>query len=177
MARRWFGRDRPARTFFGGIRIRLFGMILLVALPLMGAVGVSLYRIALGFLLGTVVGVPVGLAMGLFRPVLIFLEPYVQFFRFVPPVAWIIPAILWFGIGETPKVALVALGVALALVRAPKEDDGRFIGDVFEIDWARANPVRPRRFVRREAVVREAVGPVPPAGYKRVPLSELLKDD
>jgi diguanylate cyclase (GGDEF)-like protein/PAS domain S-box-containing protein len=44
MARRWFGRDRPARTFFGGIRIRLFGMILLVALPLMGAVGVSLYR-------------------------------------------------------------------------------------------------------------------------------------
>ena len=44
MARRWFGRNRPARAFFGGIRIRLFGMILLVALPLMGAVGVSLYR-------------------------------------------------------------------------------------------------------------------------------------
>jgi NitT/TauT family transport system permease protein len=70
-------------------------------------VGVSLYRIALGFLLGTVVGVPVGLAMGLFRPVLIFLEPYVQFFRFVPPVAWIIPAILWFGIGETSKIFLI----------------------------------------------------------------------
>ncbi|HEV2954550.1 MAG TPA: EAL domain-containing protein [Xanthobacteraceae bacterium] len=44
MARRWFGRNRPARALFGGIRIRLFGMILLVALPLMGAVGVSLYR-------------------------------------------------------------------------------------------------------------------------------------
>jgi len=70
-------------------------------------VGVSLYRIAFGFLLGMLVGVPLGLAMGLFRPVLIFLEPYVQFFRFVPPVAWIIPAILWFGIGETSKIFLI----------------------------------------------------------------------
>ena len=41
---RWVGSNRPARAFFGGIRIRLFGMILLVALPLMSAVGVSLYR-------------------------------------------------------------------------------------------------------------------------------------
>src|ERR1043166_9210985 len=44
MARRWFGRNRPARALFGGIRIRLFGMLLLVALPLIGAVSVSLYR-------------------------------------------------------------------------------------------------------------------------------------
>jgi NitT/TauT family transport system permease protein len=57
--------------------------------------------------LGTLVGVPVGLAMGMFRPVRVFLEPYVQFFRFVPPVAWIIPAILWFGIGETSKIFLI----------------------------------------------------------------------
>jgi NitT/TauT family transport system permease protein len=70
-------------------------------------VGVSLVRIAIGFTLGTLVGVPVGLAMGLFRPVAIVLEPYVQFFRFVPPVAWIIPAILWFGIGETSKIFLI----------------------------------------------------------------------
>jgi NitT/TauT family transport system permease protein len=70
-------------------------------------IGVSLGRIAVGFVLGTLVGVPVGLAMGLFRPVLIFLEPYVQFFRFVPPIAWLIPAILWFGIGETSKVFII----------------------------------------------------------------------
>jgi NitT/TauT family transport system permease protein len=70
-------------------------------------VGVSLVRIAAGFVAGTLVGVPVGLAMGLFPPVLVFLEPYVQFFRFVPPVAWIIPAILWFGIGETSKIFLI----------------------------------------------------------------------
>jgi len=44
MPRRWRGRNRPTGALFGGIRIRLFGMILLVALPLMGAVGVDLYR-------------------------------------------------------------------------------------------------------------------------------------
>jgi len=70
-------------------------------------VGVSLARITVGFLLGTLVGVPLGLCMGLFRPVLIVLEPYVQFFRFVPPVAWIIPAILWLGIGERSKIFLI----------------------------------------------------------------------
>ena len=70
-------------------------------------VGVSLSRIAVGFVLGCGVGVPLGLAMGLFRPVAVVFEPYVQFFRFVPPVAWIIPAILWFGIGETSKIFLI----------------------------------------------------------------------
>jgi diguanylate cyclase (GGDEF)-like protein/PAS domain S-box-containing protein len=44
MRRRWFGRDRPTLALFGGIRIRLFGMILLVVVPLMGAVGVQLYH-------------------------------------------------------------------------------------------------------------------------------------
>src|SRR5580700_436188 len=44
MSRRWFGRNRRTRALFGGIRIRLFGMILLVVVPLMGAVGVDLYR-------------------------------------------------------------------------------------------------------------------------------------
>lgn len=70
-------------------------------------VRVSLVRIAVGFAIGTVVGVPVGLAMGLFTPVLVALEPYVQFLRFVPPIAWLIPAILWFGIGEISKTFLI----------------------------------------------------------------------
>lgn len=70
-------------------------------------VRVSLERIAVGFALGVTVGVPLGLAMGLFRPVRIFFEPYVQFFRFVPAIAWLVPAILWFGIGEMSKIFLI----------------------------------------------------------------------
>jgi hypothetical protein len=59
-------------------------------------------------------------------------------------------------------------------------DDERiaaYYTEAFEIDWERANPIRPRRFVKEEMVIREAVGAKPPAGYRRVRLSELLKED
>ena len=56
------------------------------------------------------------------------------------------------------------------------KDIASYFAEAFEIDWARANPLKPRRFVRSEAVVREAVGATPP-GYQRVRLSDWLKDD
>jgi len=70
-------------------------------------IAVSVRRIAIGFVLGCVVGVPLGLAMGLFPLVRAFCDPVVQFLRFVPPIAWLIPAIMWFGIGETSKIAII----------------------------------------------------------------------
>ena len=74
---------------------------------LLADIGVSLRRIAIGFSLGCIVGVPLGLAMGLFPLVRAFCEPVVQFLRFVPPIAWLIPAIMWFGIGETSKILII----------------------------------------------------------------------
>lgn len=68
---------------------------------------VSLGRIAIGFCLGCAAGIPLGLAMGAFLPVRLLLNPVVQFFRFVPPIAWLIPAIMWFGIGEVSKIAII----------------------------------------------------------------------
>jgi phosphatidylserine/phosphatidylglycerophosphate/cardiolipin synthase-like enzyme len=56
------------------------------------------------------------------------------------------------------------------------EEVAEYFTEAFEIDWNRANPVRPKRF-RREAVVLEAVGDAPPPGFERVPLSELLQED
>lgn len=68
---------------------------------------VSLQRIAIGFGFGCAVGIPLGLAMGLYRPVHVIFDPYVQFLRFVPPIAWLIPAIMWFGIGEVSKILII----------------------------------------------------------------------
>lgn len=70
-------------------------------------IAVSVRRIAIGFVLGCLVGVPLGLAMGLFPIVRAFCDPVVQFLRFVPPIAWLIPAIMWFGIGETSKTLII----------------------------------------------------------------------
>jgi ABC-type nitrate/sulfonate/bicarbonate transport system permease component len=74
---------------------------------LLADIAVSLRRIAIGFSLGCIVGIPLGLAMGLFPLARAFCEPLVQFLRFVPPIAWLIPAIMWFGIGETSKILII----------------------------------------------------------------------
>lgn len=67
----------------------------------------SLARILTGFLIGSAVGAPIGLAIGAFRPVRDWIEPYVQFFRFIPSIAWLTPAVIWFGIGETSKIFII----------------------------------------------------------------------
>jgi PLD-like domain/Trypsin-like peptidase domain len=57
------------------------------------------------------------------------------------------------------------------------EEIARYFTQAFEIDWERANPIRPKRFVRPEAVIQEAVGTAPPPGFRRVRLSDLLRED
>jgi phosphatidylserine/phosphatidylglycerophosphate/cardiolipin synthase-like enzyme len=52
-----------------------------------------------------------------------------------------------------------------------------YYAEAFEIDWARATAIRPRRFVNEAAPMLEAVGDAPPRGYRRVRLLDLLKED
>ncbi|NBQ75188.1 MAG: ABC transporter permease, partial [Acetobacteraceae bacterium] len=68
----------------------------------------SLRRIAQGFFLGSAIGIPIGLAIGSFKPVRWLLEPWTEFFRFIPAVAMITVSVIWFGIGEESKVFLIA---------------------------------------------------------------------
>jgi NitT/TauT family transport system permease protein len=68
----------------------------------------SMKRILQGFLLGSALGIPLGLAIGSFRPVRMLLEPWTEFFRFIPAVAMITVAVIWFGIGEESKIFLIA---------------------------------------------------------------------
>ena len=70
-------------------------------------IGISLQRILTGFLIGSAIAAPVGLVMGSVPIVRAFFDPYVQFFRFVPSLAWLTPVVLWFGIGETSKVLII----------------------------------------------------------------------
>ena len=69
--------------------------------------GASLARILVGFVIGSAVGVPLGLMMGSVRSVRGVLDPFVQFFRFIPSIAWLTPAVIWFGIGEVSKIAII----------------------------------------------------------------------
>jgi len=67
----------------------------------------SLGRIAAGFAGGSLIGIPLGLAIGSFRFVRRLLEPYTEFLRFIPATALITVAVIWFGIGEGSKIFLI----------------------------------------------------------------------
>lgn len=79
----------------------------LTAGALGGHLVVSLQRILVGFAAGSLVGASLGLLMGSFGLVRKFFDPYINFFRFITPIAWISPAVIWFGVGEGSKFFLI----------------------------------------------------------------------
>jgi len=83
------------------------GLVLTKNGVLLAHLAASLQRILAGFVAGSLLGIPIGLAMGSFRPVRRLLEPYTEFLRFIPSVAMITVAVIWFGIGEASKVFLI----------------------------------------------------------------------
>jgi ABC-type nitrate/sulfonate/bicarbonate transport system permease component len=72
--------------------------------------GVSLARVVSAWLLSAVIAVPLGLAMGRSKLLERLIDPVVELFRPISPLAWIPLAILWFGIGEAGKVFIVFIG-------------------------------------------------------------------
>ncbi len=86
--------------------------------PLLEHVVMSLGRVAGAFLLAALVGIPVGLATGLSPTLRAVLDPFIEFYRPLPPLAYLPLVIIWFGIGETSKILLIFLAcfapVALA---------------------------------------------------------------
>ncbi|KUP90622.1 putative aliphatic sulfonates transport permease protein SsuC [Tritonibacter horizontis] len=71
--------------------------------------GWSLLRVLAGFVLGSLVGIPLGYAMGLSSWVRGWFDPIVEFMRPVPPLALIPLVIIWFGIWESGKIVLLFL--------------------------------------------------------------------
>lgn len=70
----------------------------------------SLYRVVVGFLIGTGLALPLGLAMGTSRTMYSVMNPILQVLRPIPPIAYIPLAILWFGLGNPPAFFLISLG-------------------------------------------------------------------
>ena len=82
---------------------------------LQGAMLVSLERMAIGFALGGSIAVLLALVAGLSRPGENAVDPLMQILRMLPLFGLIPVFIVWFGIGELPKIILIALGAAIPL--------------------------------------------------------------
>lgn len=71
----------------------------------------SLYRVFSAFLLAVVIGIPVGIAMGVSRIARGLFDPPIEFYRPLPPLAYLPLMIIWFGIGEKAKIMLLFLSI------------------------------------------------------------------
>jgi hypothetical protein len=73
--------------------------------------GASLARILVALLAAVIIGIPVGIAMGLSPTVRGILDPLIELYRPVPPLAYLPLMVIWFGIGETSKILLIYLAI------------------------------------------------------------------
>jgi ABC-type nitrate/sulfonate/bicarbonate transport system permease component len=79
--------------------------------PLWFDLYISLRRILIGFVIGVVGGIAIGSAMSASRVVRHLIDPVIEILRPLPPLAFIPLFIVWLGIGETPKIVLIVVGV------------------------------------------------------------------
>lgn len=81
-------------------------------------IGVSVYRLLVGFFMGCAIGIPIGFAMGLSRVCRGIFDPIVEFMRPIPPLALIPLMIIWAGIGNASKIILLFLAALWVMVLA-----------------------------------------------------------
>lgn len=77
---------------------------------------ISLFRVSIGFSLAIIIGIPLGLLIGMFKPIFNLLNGLIGALKSIPPIALIPLAILWFGIGEFSKIYIIAYGVFFPII-------------------------------------------------------------
>lgn len=99
----------PWSVAMGGWRMLVDGVLL-------PSIGISMMRILAGWLLGSAVAIPLGLAVGISPVARSLIDPFIHFFRFVPAIALVTLFIVWFGVGEESKIILIAYATAFIVV-------------------------------------------------------------
>ena len=79
-------------------------------------IGVTIWRVVGGFIIAAAIGVPLGMAMGAYKPIEAFFEPFISFSRYLPASAFIPLLILWAGTGETQKLLVIFVGSFFQIV-------------------------------------------------------------
>lgn len=88
---------------------------LFTAFNLMSDIGASVIRVTLGFIVAAIFAVPIGILMGSLKVCEAAVEPILSFIRYMPASAFIPLFILWLGIGESEKVAVILFGTFFPL--------------------------------------------------------------
>lgn len=91
----------------------------------------SLYRVTVGFFVGAVLALPLGLMMGANDRTYQLFNPLIQVLRPIPPIAFIPLSILWFGLGNPPAIFLIVIGaffpILMNTIAGVRNVDGIYI--------------------------------------------------
>lgn len=85
-------------------------------------IGISLYRVVAAWALSALFAIPLGLMIGTFRGVQALCEPLTDFIRYMPAVAFIPLVMLWVGIDESARIAIIFIGTFFQMVLMVAED-------------------------------------------------------
>jgi NitT/TauT family transport system permease protein len=99
----------PWETLIGAQEIILDGTLLKFA-------GVSLLRVLKGWIIGCLIAAPLGVLIGRNKIIREFVEPVINYFRFIPAIAFITLFIMWFGVGERSKTILIMYATCFTVV-------------------------------------------------------------
>jgi len=75
----------------------------------------SMQRIIIGYLLALITSIPVAFVMAWYKPFRAFFDPFIQFMRCIPPIAYVPVVVAAMGVGETPKYFIIWLAVFLTM--------------------------------------------------------------
>lgn len=102
-------------------------------------IAASVARVFFGYAIGAALAIAFGLLVGLSKHAEAFFEPTFQALRAIPSLAWVPLLLLWFGIDETPKITLIAIGaffpIYLGLVSGIQNVDRKLIelGEMYNL--------------------------------------------
>jgi NitT/TauT family transport system permease protein len=105
------------RTFLADpITMLASGWNLLVVHGFYADIGITIWRVFGGFVIAAAIGVPLGILMGAYKSIEAFFEPFISFARYLPASGFIPLLILWAGIGEAEKLAVIFIGSFFQIV-------------------------------------------------------------
>jgi len=126
-----------------------------------GDIAATLLRVICGFVVGTALGLGLGLLMSYSKKAQFFFDPLVESMRPVPVIAMIPFFLMWFGIGETGKFLLITLGVfaiiVVSTVEAVRNVPAIYMKAAHSLG---ANKLQRFRTIIIPAIVPELVGPL-----------------
>jgi NitT/TauT family transport system permease protein len=119
-------------------------------------IGISSFRILVGFAIATAIAVPLGILMGVYRIWEAALEPLVDFIRYMPVVAFVPLSIIWVGTNDNQKFLIIFIGTFFQQVLMVMDNTKRIPQDF--IDVGRTLGMPDRRILRRIVLPSSAPG-------------------